>query len=79
MEMPVLMDSTHYCIISYNSGDGEVKQRLNHQEQSFIIDKKLFGEDLIKADLRVSLYYHMPEEDYPLKDSLTIMFIPWEY
>jgi hypothetical protein len=79
MEMPVLMDSTHYCFISYNNEDGEVKQRLNHQEQSFIIDKKLFGEDLMKEDLRVSLYYHMPEEDYPLKDSLTIMFIPWDY
>lgn len=77
MEMPVLMDSAHYCYIVYNNDGRVVKQRLNHQNQSFIIDKKLFGEDIISEDLRVSLFYHMPEEDYPLKESMTIMFIPW--
>ena len=78
MEMPVIMDSIHYCYIIYNNEGREVKQRLNNQDQSFVIDKKLFGEDLMKDNLRVSLLYHMPEEDYPLKDSLTIMFIPWD-
>ena len=76
--MPVIMDSIHYCYIIYNNEGREVKQRLNNQDQSFVIDKKLFGEDLMKDNLRVSLLYHMPEEDYPLKDSLTIMFIPWD-
>ncbi len=79
MEMPVLMDTVHYCYIVYNNEGKEVKQRLNNQDQRFIIDKKLFGEDLMRDDLRVSLFYHMPDEDYPLKDSLTIMFIPWDY
>ena len=79
MEMPVLMDTVHYCYIVYYNKGKEVKQRLNNHDQSFIIDKKLFGEDLMRATLRVSLFYHMTEEDYPLKDSLTIMFIPWDY
>ena len=79
MEMPVLMDTTHYCYIVYDNENGKIKKRLKHQDQSFIIDKKLFGEDVMREDLRVSLFYHMPEEEYPLKDSLTIMFVPWEY
>jgi hypothetical protein len=79
MEMPVLMDTVHYCYLVYNNEGKEVKKRLKHQNQSFIIDKKLFGEDLTRDNLRVSLFYHMSEEDYPLKDSLTIMFIPWDY
>jgi len=78
MEIPVRLDSIHYCYISYNNEGSEVKQRLNYQDQSFIIDKNLFGEDFVKGNLRVSLFYHMPEEDYSLKDSLTIMFIPWD-
>jgi len=79
MEMPVLMDTTHYCYIVYDNENGKIKKRLKHQDQSFIIDKKLFGEDVMREDLRVSLFYHMPEEEYPLKDSLTIMFVPCEY
>lgn len=77
MELPVLMDTAHYCYIVYNNEGREVKYHLKQQDQSFIIDKKIFGEDLMKDNLRVSLFYHMPEEDYLLKDSLTIMFIPW--
>lgn len=65
-------------MIIYNNEGREVKQRLNNQEQSFVIDKKLFGDDVMKDNLRVSLLYHMPKEDYPIKDSLTIMFIPWD-
>lgn len=79
LELPVLMDTAHYCYIVYKNEGREVKQRLKHQDQSFIIDKKLFGEDVMREHLRVSLFYHMPEEDYSLKDSLTIMFIPWDY
>ena len=72
-------DTTHYCYIVYDNENGKIKKRLKHQDQSFIIDKKLFGEDVMRENLRVSLFYHMPEEEYPLKDSLTIMFVPWEY
>ena len=79
MEMPVVMDSIHYCYLVYGNENGKMKKRLNYEGQSFIIDKKLFGEDLVREDLQVSLLYNMQDEDYPLKDSLTIVFIPWTH
>lgn len=78
MEIPVLMDSTHYFYITYNNEDTIMNHRLNYKDQNFIIDKSLFDDNRMNRDILLDLYYHMPEEEYLIKDSLTIVFIPWE-
>jgi hypothetical protein len=50
---------------------------LNYKDQNFIIDKSLFDDNRMNRDILLDLYYHMPEEEYLIKDSLTIVFIPW--
>lgn len=78
MDIPVEMDSTHYCYIVYENKDSKIQQRLRHKDQSFIIDKDLFDDKIREKDIKVDLFYHMPDEEYPLKESLTIVFIPWD-
>ena len=78
MEMPVLVDSINYCFISYNEKGDVIRQRLVHKNQNFIIDKSLFDDEIKGQDVRLGLFYHTPEEGFVLKDSLIIVFIPWE-
>lgn len=78
MEMPVLVDSIHYCYISYNDKCDVIRQRLTHKDQSLIIDKSLFDDEIKGQDVRLGIFYHTPDEEFVLKDSLTIVFIPWE-
>ena len=78
MDIPVQMDSTHYCYIVYNNENDKVQKCLENKDQSIIIDKSLFDEQLKEKDIQLCLFYHTPEEDFLLKDSLTIVFIPWE-
>lgn len=78
MEMPVLVDSFNYCFISYNEKGDVIRQRLVHKNQNFIIDKSLFDDEIKGQDVRLGLFYHTPEEEFVLKDSLIIVFIPWE-
>ena len=78
LDIPVEIDSTHYCYIVYNNENESVQKCLKNKEQSFIIDKYLFDEKSIEKDIQLRLFYHTPEEEFLLKDSLTIVFIPWE-
>ena len=79
MEMPVLLDSIHYCYVSYNDKNGNVlRYSLNHKNQAIIINKNIFSDKSNGQNIQFGLYYHMPKENFLLKDSLTIVFIPWE-
>lgn len=79
MEMPVRMDSSCFCCIEYNHENNKLRQRLNYKDQNIFIDKSIFEETLRDHDIQVTLLYHMPDEEFLLKDSLTIVFIPWDY
>ena len=78
MDIPVQLDSTHYCYIVYDNEGEKIQKCLKSKEQSFIIDKNLFDEKVMEKDVQLSLFYYTPEEEFLLKDSLTIVFIPWE-
>lgn len=78
IETPMQLDSTHFFYIVYDVDSTQIQQRLNSKENSLVFDKNLFGDGLKRKNIRFNLLYHMPEEDYPLKDSLTLVFIPWK-
>jgi hypothetical protein len=78
MDIPVELDSVHYCYVVYNDQAGKVQKRLRYKDQGFFIEKDLFDEKIREKDIQVDLFYHMPDEEYLLKESLTIVFIPWE-
>ena len=78
MELPVLVDSTHYCYLSFKDKGDVIRLRLEHEDQCFIIDKGLFDDEIKEQDVQLNLLYHTPDEEFVLKDSLTIVFIPWE-
>lgn len=78
MDIPVLMDSTHYCYMVYDNENERIQKCLKNKDQYFIIDKSLFGDKSMKEDINLRLFYHTPEEEFLLKDSLTVVFIPWE-
>ena len=78
MDIPVEMDSVHYCYVVYNDQVGKVQKRLRYKDQGFFIEKDLFDEKIRDKDIQVDLFYHMPDEEFLLIESLTIVFIPWE-
>lgn len=78
MDIPVQTDSTHYCYIVYDNEGEKIQKCLKSTDQSFIIDKNLFDEKAMERDIQLRLFYHTPEEEFLLKDSLTIVLIPWE-
>lgn len=78
IEMPAVMDSTHYCYIVYDNDNEKMQKHLSYKDQTLIFDKSLFEERIKEKDIHLSLLYHTPEEEFLLKDSLTIVFIQWE-
>ena len=78
IETPMQLDSTHYFYIVYNVDNTQKQQRLNNKDNSLVFDKSLFSDTLMRKDIQFNLLYHMPDEDYPIKDSLTLVLIPWE-
>lgn len=78
IETPMQLDSAHYFYIIYDEGKKQNQQRLNNKDNSLVFDKNIFGDTIMRNGIQFNLLYHMPDEDYPIKDSLNIVIIPWE-
>ena len=78
MDIPVEIDSAHYCYVVYNDKEGKVQKRLRYKDQGFFIEKDLFDDEIQDKDIQVSLFYHTPDEEFLLKDSFTLILIPWK-
>ena len=75
MEVPVRMDSLHYFYIEDSNA---CKKPLSFNGQKLRIDKGLFCDSIMNQEITISLLYHMPEENFSIKDSLTVVIIPWD-
>ena len=72
------LDSAHYFYIIYDEGKKQNQQRLNNKDNSLVFDKNIFGDTIMKKGIQFNLYIICRDEDYPIKDSLNIVIIPWE-
>ena len=77
IESPFIMNSDYYyylkCVVNGNISEKPIK----FEKRNMIVDKEVLGES-IQDELPASLYFKMNKEKYLVKDSLTIIVIPWD-
>ena len=79
IESPYPLNSTSYFYLSYkDSASRNIQKELESDNDSIIIDKNIFNNEINKDGIHVSLRYSnkLLKEDSSVKDSLFIYIIP---
>lgn len=78
IESPVGMNSDNFYYLSYENDGKVIHKPIKYDERNLIIEKGLLGDSIKEDQIYASLYFKMYKENYIVKDSLTIVIIPWE-
>jgi len=78
IESPVSMNSNFYYYLKYDADGMKNEIPIEYENSHFFIEKGILG-NLFKDDkISTSLYFRMRKENFLVKDSMTIVIIPWE-
>lgn len=78
IESPLGMNSEYYYYLKYDTGGVTTDKPIKHEKRNIIIEKGIIGDSVKDNQLLSSLYFKMQKESVLVKDSLTIVVIPWE-
>ncbi len=78
IESPVGMNSDYYYFIKYKIDGSDIDKPVKHDKRNLIIEKSVLGDYKKDSEVPASLYFNMRKEAILVKDSMTIVIIPWD-
>lgn len=78
IESPVGMNSDYYYYLKYKVDGNETDRPIKYDKRNMIIEKSVLGDYIKDSEVPVSLYFKMRKETILVKDSMTIVIIPWD-